>query len=478
MLPINGERGIIGALWLRFGAGLGMIRERVAFSAALGVVLVAGLVACTGSPGASSGVPLDGPGASVSGTPTDSLVSARSVVFQAGTPQGTPTASTPTPTLSPEKPTVRIWWPDELYPQKAGTAQDVLDSQLEGFRLAYSNFDLEVRRKRSNGLGGILPMLRTAGPVAPGALPDLTLMRRADMVTAATEGLIYPLTDWVPADLVGSNLLPGVRSLGEIDGVLFGVPYALNLEHVVYRTSVIPEPLLTFADVLAQQPKYVFPAGMAPVSWTVLLQYWAAGGRLADPNGSAKLDRDPLLLVLNYYAQGVEKGVFGPALLSRTLLADCWTDFVTGAANMVAVDSVTYLTPKNSVTDRVGLAPIPTVDGSAITALDGWMWVLPTQDPDHQQRARAFLLWIMRISQQSLFTEALGILPSQQRALRLWDDKAYADFAQDLLPSAQIIPAAQRNNNAAAVLQESVASVLNGTPPEAAADAALEKLKS
>jgi len=468
----------MGALLLRFGAGFGMIRQRVALSTALGVMLVASLVACTGSPNASSGVSLEELGASASKTPTDSLVSAHSVVFQAGTPQGTSTPSTPTPTLASERPTVRIWWPDELYPQEPGTAQDILDSQLEGFRLAYSNFDLEVRRKRSNGLGGILPMLRTAVPVAPGALPDLTLMRRADMVTAATEGLIYPLTDWVPANLVGSNLLPGVRGLGEIDGVLFGVPYALNLDHVVYRTSAVPEPLLTFADVLAQQPQYVFPAGMTPISWTVLLQYWAAGGRLADQNGSAKLDRDPLLLVLNYYAQGVVKGIFGSALLSRTLFADGWTDFATGAANMVAVDSVTYLTHKNSITDSVGLAPIPTVDGSPITALDGWMWVLPTQDADHQQRARAFLSWIMRISQQSLFTEALGVLPSQQRALRLWDDKAYADFAQDLLPSAQIIPAAQRNNNAAAVLQESVASVLDGTPPEAAADTALEKLKS
>jgi ABC-type glycerol-3-phosphate transport system substrate-binding protein len=321
-------------------------------------------------------------------------------------------------------------------------------------------------------------MLRTAGPVAPGALPDLTLMHRADMVTAATEGLIYPLTDWVPSDLVGGNLLPGVRSLGEIDGVLFGVPYALNLDHIVYRTSVLPEPLLTFADVLAQQPKYTFPAGTTPVNWTVLLQYWAAGGRLADQNGSAKLDRDPLLLVLNYYAQGVDKGIFGSALLSRTQFGDCWTDFVTGTAYMIAVDSITYLTHKDSIADSVGLASVPTVDGSPITVLDGWLWVLPTQDPDHQQRARAFLSWIMRVSQQSLFTEALGVLPSQQRALQLWDDKAYADFAQDILPSAQVIPAAQRNNAAAAVLQESVASVLDGTPPDAAADAALEKLES
>jgi ABC-type glycerol-3-phosphate transport system substrate-binding protein len=450
----------------------GMFRQQVALSTALGMVLVAGLVACTGSPIASGDSSLEGFSASASETPADTLTSSPSVAFQAASAQ-----ATPTPTLLPERPTVRIWWPDELYPQQAGTAQDILDSQFEGFRLAYSAYDLEVRRKRSNGLGGILPMLRTAGPVAPGALPDLTLMRRADMVTAATEGLIYPLTDWVPSDLVGGNLLSGVRTLGEIDGVLFGVPYTLNLDHVVYRTSAVQGPLPSFADVLAQQPRYIFPAGTTPVNWTVLLQYWAAGGRLADQNGSAKLDRDPLLLVLNYYAQGVAKGIFGPSLLSRTQFGDCWTDFMTGTANMIAVDSITYLAHKNSVATNVGLAPVPTVDGSAITALDGWLWVLTTQDTDHQQRARAFLSWMMRISQQSLFTEALGVLPSQQRALQLWDDQAYAGFVQALIPSAQVIPAAQRNNNAAAILQESVSSVLGGTPPDVAADAALEKLK-
>ena len=96
-----------------------------------------------------------------------------------------------------------------------------------------------MRRKRTSGLGGILPTLRTAGPVAPGALPDLTLMRRADMLTAATEGLIVPLDTWIPTDLVDDDLLPGTRALGEIDGVLYGVPYALNIvSHGLSRVDV------------------------------------------------------------------------------------------------------------------------------------------------------------------------------------------------------------------------------------------------
>ena len=104
------------------------------------------------------------------------------------------------------------------------------------------------------------------------------------------------------------------------------------------------------------------------------------------------------------------------------------------------------------------------------------MWVLTTQNPDRQRQARAFLSWIMRVSQQSLFTEALGILPSQQRAFRLWEDDTYADFVQTVLGAAHILPGAQYNNSAAVALQASFAEVLAGASATTAADAALNSL--
>ncbi len=145
-----------------------------------------------------------------------------------------------------------MWWPDELYPQTAGEAEDILLDQFEAFRLTYTSYEMDMRRKRTSGMGGIMPSLRTAGPVAPGALPDLTLMRRADMLVAATEGLIVPLDSWLPSDLVG-DLLPGTQTLGEINGLLYGVPYALNIVHSIYRVSMVEEPPLSFNDVLAQE---------------------------------------------------------------------------------------------------------------------------------------------------------------------------------------------------------------------------------
>jgi len=385
-----------------------------------------------------------------------------------------PTA-TPRPDASLSKAVVTVWWPEELYPEQDSEAETVLLSQFDGFRQAYDSYDLEVRRKRSGGLGGLLPTLRTAQPVAPGALPDIALMRRADMLSAATEGLIVPLGTWVPPELVGENLLPGARALGEINAVLYGVPYGVNLYFTAYRASVLPAPLLTFESVLDARPVYLFPGSASTVNQTLLLQYLSAGGRLADQTGLPVLDREPLETVYDYYAQGVAGGVFGPALLEFDDVRDYWDRFAAGEAALVAVDSDTYLAQRGGVRN-IGLAPVPTHGGAPITALDGWLWVLTTQDPDRQMQARAFLNWMMRVNQQSIVTQALRIVPSQQRALRLWEDQDYVSFAQSLIQSAVVVPVAQRNSSAALALQEGFVAVLEGAAPLDAAELALVKV--
>ena len=445
------------------------MKQTMAGVITLSVLLAVLLGACVDQPDADrSGIPVDSPAP----VATQILVVSRSDTAGASALAATP--ATPSAQATPARTVIRVWWPDELYPQTAGEAEDLLLDQFEAFRLTYTSYDLDLRRKRTSGMGGIMPSLRTAGPVAPGALPDLTLMRRTDMLVAATEGLIVPLDSWLPSDLVG-DLLPGTQSLGTIDGALYGVPYALNLYHSIYRASMVEEPPVSFDDVLAQEQVYLFPAGTPPVSWTLLLQYLAAGGRLADADGSPVLDREPLVAVLSYYERGVEKGLFNSTLLQYTRFDDYWNRFASAEAHLIDVDSITYLAHKNAV-PSVGLIPLPTLGGTPFTALDGWMWVVTTSDPDRQQQALVFLSWLMRISQQSSFTEAFGILPSQQRALRLWNDEAYAEFVRSLIELAESIPLVQRNDAASLALQTALVDVLGGASAETTADHALAAL--
>ena len=432
---------------------------------AAGLVLAVMLAACgTASPGARQITPT--PAASLRGlTNTDDLVTSA--------PEGTPT-----PLPSPDQFTVRVWWPDEIYPADDDPSQPILIRQFDDFTQTYSRYTLQVRRKRANGLGGILPTLRTAQLVAPSALPDLTLMRRADMVTAATEGLIVPLDDWIPPDILES-LLPGVAQIGEIDGTLYGLPYLLTLYHMAYRESVYSTPPTTFEDVLADNPIYLFPGNVTgqgtSANWTILLQYLAAGGQLVDADGLPALNRDPLLAVYSYYEQGVTLGIFGPEMMTFAQSDDYWDRFETGAASLAFVNSTTYLRRRASVPNTAP-ASIPTLSGTAITTPESWIWVLTTSDPDRQNQARAFLSWMMRVSQQSAFSETYGYLPTAQRALQLWDDQSYASFAQSLLTNMVQVPDSQRSNSAAAALQAGFTAVMDGTPAETAADEALQLL--
>lgn len=444
-------------------------RQALPLAAVLAALIVASILAgCMGSGVATHGGTRGVSNLALQPSSTPSLPDRSSALVQVD-PTATPVPTAPVPSQ------VQVWWPDDFYPLAGSSAEAILMNQLETFRITYTSYSVNVRKKRMYGTGGVLSTLRTAAPVAPNALPDLVLMRRSDMLTAASEGLILPIDDWVPADIAGDNLFPAARALGEIDGRLYGVPYALTLFHTVYRISVFPEPPLTFDAVLAGRTPFLLPGGASPVSWTVLLQYIAAGGTLVDADGSPTLSPDALMPVLEYYAAGTARGIFGPRLLDYADIPDYWNSFVTAQANIASVNTLIYLTHQASVA-TAGLAAVPTLDGTPVTLLDGWMWVLTTQNPDHQQRALAFLSWMMRISQQSNFTEAYGILPSQVRALRLWDNGTYAEFAMNLLAARTIFSEERRNNTAASALQDAVAEVLRGTSPEMAADRALARV--
>jgi len=103
------------------------------------------------------------------------------------------------------------------------------------------------------------------------------------------------------------------------------------------------------------------------------------------------------------------------------------------------------------------------------------MWALSTPDPDRQAAALEFLGWIMRAEYQAALSQALGRLPSQRAALRLWDDAVYVPLADRLLNAAAPILPEDVNSSVASALQEALEAVLRReqTPEDAAAAAAL-----
>ena len=96
-----------------------------------------------------------------------------------------------------------LWWPEQLAPAGNPAAIELLNSQLDAFQSLQGNVTLQLRLKANEGANGILATLRAASPVAPGVLPDLALMQRADMLVAARDGLIHPLEEGLSSRRAG-----------------------------------------------------------------------------------------------------------------------------------------------------------------------------------------------------------------------------------------------------------------------------------
>ncbi len=376
------------------------------------------------------------------------------------TPMAVPT-STPEPVQA--QPRLVIWWAAELLPAPGSAAETVLNAQFTGFRNSPDAPLLVVRAKRSEGVGGILSTLRNASRVAPGALPDLALLRRADLLAATRDRLIAPLSASMPAEL-RRNLTPAALALGTVEDVVYGVAYLLEVQHIVYRPAAFETPPLTFAAVLNAGQPFAFPLGGEDgVNTALLIPYAAAGGQLSDEAGTPVLDEAPLQTVLEFYEQAVAAGLIGPEALAYHAPADYWDAFLDGAFDLAQVDSSTYLASSSQQTGLVAAPPITTT-GEALTCLDGWLWVITTSDPDRQIGAWRLLEWLMQAERQAAFAQAMNRVPSLEPALALWNAGDYGALMATLLANDTPILAGD-SSPALETLQAALEAVLNGEQP-------------
>ena len=400
----------------------------------------------------------------------------------AGTATATTATASPSSTPIPNAQTIAIWWPAPLAPENKADVKVTLQDQITRYEAEHTAMTVTLRIKRANGLGGIPDALVSGSVVAPSAMPDLTLMRREDLANAVAGKLIHPIDVQSLGidDFFASGLL-----LGKIGDIQYGIPYALEVQHLVYRVSALPNPPASLDDLLNAGQPFLFPANtIKSVSMTLLTQYVAAGGRVVSESGAPILDHDPLLAVLKFYEQAVNAKVVTPQLLDFTTIGQYWPQFVSGKAGIVQTDSTLFLSQQDSLSNVSFVPLLPLAASSApaekagpASIIDGWMWVLTTSDPDRQARALNILKWLLEASQQGDLSQKIGILPSRQSALDDWGSNAYLTFARSLLDQVSAPPADTINPIVASQLQNAFEDVLLGRKSsESAADDAVAQV--
>lgn len=420
------------------------------------------------------GAPSDGSGLN---TPAASPPTATSAVVATPAPTDQAVETQPAGT---GQVLLTVWMPDTLYASTDTPGRQAFVDQLAAFDEQHPEIRVQVYAKRLRGPGGTLSYLYTAPPVAPSILPDLALVDRDALAEAARGQLLIPMQSVAqPASV--SDLYPAAFETGQIDGILVGLPYLLEVDQVVYRQTVVGHPPASFSDVLESGQLFAFAGGITSgVSPVILLQYLAEGGMLVDDKGSPALDPAALTKVLTFYSQARLRHNVTPELFQLTDSTAVWAMYRDRQANLAAVTSTQYLAGLSQVTStRAG--PIPTDDGKLHALTRGWSWALITKDPDRQAAALALLDFLMTPTNQGRYSQAAGWLPSQPAALTLWasQDTGYPAFAGQLLSSAHVMPDASARISVSAAMQDALeAVILNGATPAQAASRAADEVKT
>lgn len=396
---------------------------------------------------------------------------------------GTPTPSaTPTPTAIPtiestaETPKkLTLWLPDVLLPSSANEdTPDLLGDQIAAFSASEDGVTVDVRRKRLRDAGGIMQTLRTAREVAPGIVPDLTLIRREDLLTAVAEGLVEPMEGLVSTAVIG-ELYPNALELGQVNNTLYGLPYTLEVQHMIFADGAVLDGAQLAAYVDDSTP-FVFPATRANGLNSVLLVQYLSAGNMTPSGGELVLDEAVLESLLTVYEDMVNSGAVSPNVLNYTRPLE-YRSLLTGEsfAGGAVVNSSLYLELMNAG-DTFEVAPIPTLQGNAVTTLDGWIWVMTSVDPNQQVHVSNFLSWMMDISRQGEYASMMNLLPSQQMAMRGWYPAAYDAFITQVMEQVVLPYGETANGVVARAIQSAFVTVINGerTASQAVQDVAAQ----
>ena len=369
--------------------------------------------------------------------------------------------ATPVATPEPVQQVLTIWWPDLLAAPENTAVQDLISTQTADFTRDQVNVLVESRLKRVGTVGGIMSTLRTGSLVAEGAMPALTLIRRQDLVTAERSGLLQSMEGMIPSSIQGD--LDTALQLGQIDGELYGLPYLLDLELLVYHAGGNHDyTTSTFENFLEHPAPVAFPVGNdSGLSDTLLLQYLVGGGSVSADTG-LNLDETALRTLIEFYAQAKDRGVIGDELLNYTTANDYRTAFLDGDYVAGTFTSTQYLEMVEN-DSQLGVSTIPTLTGQSTGILNGWMWVLIASESDQQALALEYIRWMMNSTRQTEIAKAIHMLPSQQSALEMdLADDVNSESIMALLDDPILPITESTSSNLARSLHTAVASILRG----------------
>jgi ABC-type glycerol-3-phosphate transport system substrate-binding protein len=430
------SRWVVGLLFLATGCGL-----------------LPGGAAATGSPPVTNSATL----AVTPGTP--------------GTPAG-PGEGAGGLTATPSGPvSLRVWLPPEFTPDLDTPGGRLLAEQIQSFESAFPGTAVEIRTKSPSGPGGLLAALLAAANAAPGVLPDVVALRRDDLVAAVAAGLVTPPEPLTPIALL-NDFYPFAQSMGKVNGVWQGLPFAADAHVMAYITTVYPSPPLRWTDL--HTGTLVIPAA-EPDGLTLLTIYLAQGGALLDPAGNVMLEVDVLARTLSLLQRLQADGTMSQSTVDYVDPAQTWDVFGQRRANLAVTSAHDFLAGYARMASASATL-LPTSGEAPLALVEGWSWVLVAGAgaPGNQALAAELTGWLLRPEEHAAWTEAANVLPTRAASLANWQEARLGPIVSDFVAHAQLEPPAGVVGSVGPALRQALADVLAGraTPFAAANQAA------
>jgi multiple sugar transport system substrate-binding protein len=440
----------------------------------LSFLLVLTLAGCTNLPFKLGSSPQPGtitPGIDLS--PTNAETPAVEETLIPNTPRGT--AGVPVASQPPGGLLIRIWVPAEFDPEGNSPASALLKARLEEYAAANPELRLDVRVKAMEGAGGLLESLVAASAAAPLTLPDLVLLPRPLLESAALKGLLFPY-DGVISIMDDPSWFEYARQLGRIKDSTYGIPFAADALVLAHHPSLLETTPSSLETSISLGKVILYPA-TDPQALFTLCMYLAEAGNLQDAQGRPSLDQNVLTSIFEYYQRASLAGVMPSSLDQYSNDAQVWEAFVGGKFPMSVTWASTYFRNKLASTEDLGLALIPTPDGSPFTLATGWSWALANQDPNRRELAVRLIQYLIEKEFLGEWTYTAGYLPPRADALERWQEAESYQVIEQILKSARLMPSADLVSSIGPALEQAVVEVLKAqSDPQTAARGVIEKI--
>lgn len=379
----------------------------------------------------------------------------------------TPTATLPPPlpvataTSTPSGPrTLRVWLPPQFAPDETTPAGMLLQARLADWQTAHPDILLDVRVKSEDGPANLLDSLAKTRAAAPGNLPDLVLMRRSDMESAAAAGVLHPLNG-LTLELDDADWFPAARELAHIQNTPYGLPAAMDVMVLVYRPGAFPDEVSpqTWIDFETNHVPVAFDGGNLKAYFPFFL-YQTGGGLLQNADGVIAFDPEILRQVLDFYAEGYAQGLFAQTTSAYVSADEAWQAFRRGETDAVVTWLSLYL---HDEPDGAALMLLPGLDGSPHAMADGWSFALAGAVPEQETAATRLAEYLVEADFLSGWMQAAGYLPPRPTAAALWTEAPLSpETLNGLGAAARLLPPQEQSDVLAARLQQAVLDVLQG----------------